>query len=159
MPEYPDVTVYIERLEAKVSGQILEKLRLTSPFPVRSVDPPISACQGREVIGFRRLGKRIVFCLEDDLFLVLHLMVAGRLRWRGPGAKLNRRLALAGFDFPDGTLVLTEASKKKRASLHLVRLPRMRLLRLLQLSSVVPVCVFELTRVSLLHLLEKLCTS
>ncbi len=121
MPEYPDVTVYIERLEDKVTGQVLERLRLRSPFLVRSVDPPITACQGRRVIGFRRLGKRIVFCLQEDLFLVLHLMVAGRLRWREPGAKLNRRLALAGFDFEAGTLVLTEASKKKRASLHLVR--------------------------------------
>jgi formamidopyrimidine-DNA glycosylase len=121
VPEYPDVTVYIERLEAKVTGHVLERFRLASPFLVRSVDPPISCLKGQTVRGFRRIGKRIVFCFDNELFLVLHLMVAGRLRWREPGAKLNRRLALAGFDFAHGTLVLTEASKKKRASLHLVR--------------------------------------
>ncbi len=121
MPEYPDVTVYIERLEARVTGHVLERLRLASPFLVRTFDPPISALTGLTVRGFRRIGKRIVFAFDHDLFLVLHLMVAGRLRWRDPGAKLNRRLALAGFDFAHGTLLLTEASKKKRASLHLVR--------------------------------------
>jgi formamidopyrimidine-DNA glycosylase len=121
VPEYPDVTVYIERLEAKVTGHVLEGLRITSPFVVRTYDPPISAINGLTVRGFRRIGKRIVFAFDDDLFLILHLMVAGRIRWRAPGAKLNRRLALAGFDFAHGTLLLTEASKKKRASLHLVR--------------------------------------
>ncbi len=121
MPEYPDVTVYIERLEARVTGHVLERLRVASPFVVRTFDPPISTVNGLTVRGFRRIGKHIVFAFDDELFLVLHLMVAGRLRWRDPGAKLNRRLALGAFDFAHGTLILTEASKKKRASLHLVR--------------------------------------
>jgi len=121
MPEYPDVTVYIERLEARVSGRILEKVRLVSPFLVRTFDPPLREAEGRRVTHLRRIGKRIVFGMEGDLFLVLHLMVAGRLRWRKKGTKPNRRMGLAAFDFEDGTLVLTEASSKKRASLHLVR--------------------------------------
>lgn len=121
MPEYPDVTVYIERLDALIAGHSLTGLRLASPFLVRSFDPPISAVTGLTVRGFQRLGKRIVFAFDDDLYLVLHLMVAGRLRWKPLGTKLNRRLSLAAFDFDHGTLMLTEASKKKRASLHLVR--------------------------------------
>jgi len=121
VPEYPDVTVYIDCLQPRVVGQPLEQLRLTSPFLLRSAIPPISEARGKKVVGLRRIGKRIVFELEADLFLVLHLMIAGRLHWKERAAKLSSRIALAGFDFPTGTLVLTEASKKKRASLHLVR--------------------------------------
>ncbi len=121
MPELPDIVVYIERLDARVRGQTLDKLRLASPFLVRSFDPPIRQAEGRVVAGFRRLGKRIVFELEGDLLLVLHLMIAGRLRWRDRGAPVPKKLGLAAFDFPNGTLLLTEASSQKRASLHLVR--------------------------------------
>ncbi|HME92321.1 MAG TPA: DNA-formamidopyrimidine glycosylase family protein [Myxococcaceae bacterium] len=121
MPELPDVVVYIERLQARVGGQVLEKIRLASPFVLRSVDPPIGEAQGKRVIGFRRLGKRIAMELEADLFLVFHLMIAGRFHWKERFAKLPGRLALAAFDFSVGTLLFTEASSKKRASLHLVR--------------------------------------
>jgi len=121
MPELPDITIYIEALERRVLGQQLTKVRLASPFVVRSFDPPISAAEGRKVVGLRRLGKRIVFALEADLFLVVHLMIAGRLRWLEAGAKIPGKLGLAAFDFPTGTLALTEASTRKRASLHLVR--------------------------------------
>jgi formamidopyrimidine-DNA glycosylase len=121
MPELPDITVYIEGLRERIVGQPLERIRLASPFLVRSVDPPILEAQGREVRETRRLGKRIVLALSDDLFLVLHLMIAGRLRWERRGAKPPGKLGLAAFDFPAGTLLLTEASSKKRAALHLVR--------------------------------------
>jgi len=121
MPEYPDITMYLERLRARVGGQVLRGVRLVSPFLLRSVDPPLREVHSKRVLGFRRLGKRIVFEIEDDLFLVLHLMIAGRLRWKKPGTKPNRRVGLAGFDFDAGTLVLTEASSKKRASLYVVR--------------------------------------
>jgi formamidopyrimidine-DNA glycosylase len=121
VPEYPDVTVYIDCLERRVVGQPLEQLRLASPFLLRSAIPPISEARGLRVLGMRRIGKRIVFELESELFLVLHLMIAGRLHWKERAAKLPGRLGLAGFDFPNGTLVLTEAGTKKRASLHLVR--------------------------------------
>ena len=121
MPEYPDVTVYIECLERRVLDQLLLDLRLKSSFLLRSVEPPIAAAKNKRVLGLRRIGKRIVFELEEDLFLVLHLMVAGRLRWRDPGAKIPGRIGLAAFDFSTGTALLTEASSKKRASLHLVR--------------------------------------
>jgi formamidopyrimidine-DNA glycosylase len=121
VPELPDIEVYIDCLRPRVAGRTLERVRLKSPFLLRSVDPPLDAAAGRKVTGLRRLGKRIVLDLEDDLFLVLHLMIAGRLRWRDPGAKIPGKLGLAAFDFPDGTLVLTEAGSKKRASLHLVR--------------------------------------
>lgn len=121
MPELPDVTVYVEALERRVLGQPLERLRLASPFLVRSADPPIGAVEDKRVVSLRRLGKRIVVGLEDGLFLVLHLMIAGRLRWRERGAKIPGKVGLAAFDFPNGTLLLTEASSKKRASLHLVR--------------------------------------
>jgi len=121
MPELPDITVYLEALDRFVVGKRLEKIRLRSPFLLRSVDPPISELEGRVVTGRRRLGKRIVFAFEDDLFLILHLMIAGRLRWKKRGAKLSRKTGLAAFDFADGSLVLTEASSKKRASLHVVR--------------------------------------
>jgi len=121
MPELPDVTVYIETIGARVVGQPLEGLRLASPFILRSVDPPVSAVVGKRVLELRRLGKRIVFAFEDDLYAVIHLMIAGRFRWEKRGAKPPARLGLAAFDFPTGTLLLTEASKKKRAALYLVR--------------------------------------
>jgi len=121
MPELPDITVYVERLGARILGQSLQGIRVASPFLLRTVEPPPSAAAGKLVAGVRRLGKQIVVGLEDDLFLVLHLMIAGRLHWKPPGAKLARRLGLAAFDFPPGTLVLTEAGTRKRASLHLVR--------------------------------------
>ena len=121
MPELPDITVYLECLEPRCVGQPLEAIRITGPSLLRSVDPPISAAQGRRVLGLRRLGKRIVLELEQELFLVLHLMVAGRLRWRERGVRPSRKLGLAALDFPTGSLLLTEASPKKRASLHLVR--------------------------------------
>lgn len=121
MPELPDIEVYVERLRALVGGQPLDRVRLASPFLLRSFDPPLAQSFGKRVLGFERLGKRIVFQLEDELFLVLHLMVAGRLKWAALAAKVPGRVGLAAFDFPAGTLLLTEASKKKRASLHLVR--------------------------------------
>lgn len=117
MPELPDVTVYVERLHAFIVGKTLHRVRLTSPFILRSVDPPISAAAGKQVVGIARLGKRIVIELENELFLVIHLMIAGRLRWRKPGAKPPGKAGLAAFDFEDGTLVFTEAASKKRASL------------------------------------------
>ena len=121
MPELPDITVYIEALESRIVGQPLERTRIAKPFLLRSVDPPISAANGRRVTGVRRMGKRIVLELEDDLFLVIHLMIAGRLRWVAAGAKVPGKLGLAAFDFPNGTLILTEAGSKRRASLWLVR--------------------------------------
>jgi formamidopyrimidine-DNA glycosylase len=121
MPEYPDIIVYMERLRPRIEGQILDRLRLASPFLLRTVEPPIAKAEGKRVLGLRRLGKRIILCLEMDLFLVLHLMIAGRLHWKEPGSKLPGRIGLAAFDFSTGTLTLTEAGTKKRASLHLVR--------------------------------------
>ena len=121
MPELPDVVVYIERLSAFIVGQPLEQVRLASPFVVRSADPPIREAAGRSVLGLRRIGKRIAVELEGDLFLVIHLMIAGRLHWKERGAKIPARVGLAAFDFPAGTVVFTEASSKKRASIHLVR--------------------------------------
>lgn len=121
MPELPDVVVYVEALERRVVGATLEKVRLASPFVLRSADPPISSAQGKVVRGVRRLGKRIVLELEGDLFLVVHLMIAGRLAWAAKGAKVPGRVGLAAFDFSTGTLLFREASTKKRASLHLVR--------------------------------------
>ena len=121
MPELPDVVVYIEHLKARVLDQPLVRVRLGTPFLVRSVDPPITEAVGRRVVGFRRVGKRIVFELEGDLFLVFHLMIAGRFHWRPPGARVPGKVGLAAFEFPTGTLMLTEASSKKRASLHVVR--------------------------------------
>jgi formamidopyrimidine-DNA glycosylase len=121
MPELPDIVVYIECLRPRVVGQPLEKVRLASPFLLRSVDPPLEQAVGKHVRGLRRLGKRIVFELDEELFLVLHLMIAGRLHWKAKGAKPPGKIGLAAFDFPNGTLSLTEASTKKRASLHLVR--------------------------------------
>ncbi len=121
MPELPDVTVYIESLERRLSGHVLERIRVQSPFLVRTYDPPLHAAEGKTVTGFRRMGKRIVWELDENLFLVFHLMIAGRFRWRDRGAKLPGRNGLAAFDFPVGSLLMTEASSKKRASLHVVR--------------------------------------
>jgi formamidopyrimidine-DNA glycosylase len=121
MPEFPDIIVYLERLQPRIEGAILDQVRLVSPFLLRTVAPPLTEVHGRRVIGLRRLGKRIVIELTSDLYLILHLMIAGRLHWKDPGARVPPKLGLAAFDFSTGTLLLTEASKKKRASLHLVR--------------------------------------
>jgi formamidopyrimidine-DNA glycosylase len=121
MPELPDVTVYIEALEARIAGATLQRIRLASPFLLRSVDPPIGEVTNRRVTGLSRLGKRIVIGLESDLFVVIHLMIAGRLHWKPAGAKLPGKMGLAAFDFSTGTLILTEAGTKRRAALYLVR--------------------------------------
>ena len=121
MPELPDLTVYLDALERRVVGRRLLGLRLGSPFVLRSVDPPVSEIAGRKVVGLRRLGKRLVLALEGDLFVVVHLMIAGRLKWAAAGAKLPGKIGLAALDFEDGSVLLTEASPKKRASIHLVR--------------------------------------
>jgi formamidopyrimidine-DNA glycosylase len=121
MPELPDVVLYLECLQPRVAGQVLEKVRLTSPFLLRSVEPPLARAEGKTVRGLRRLGKRLVFELDEQLFLVLHLMIAGRLHWKAPGAKPPGRVGLAALHFPGGTLLLTEAGTKRRASLHLVQ--------------------------------------
>ena len=121
MPELPDITVYIEALASRVVGQPLERIRIAKPFLLRSVDPPISAAEGKRVTGLRRMGKRIVLELEEDLFLVIHLMIAGRLKWLPAGGKVPGKIGLAAFDFPNGTLIFTEAGSKRRASLWLVR--------------------------------------
>jgi len=119
MPELPDVTVYLEHLRRRVLDHRIQRIRLASPFVLRSVEPPLSELNGKKVIGLRRLGKRLVFALEDDLFLVLHLMISGRLHWKPAGAKIPGKIGLGAFDFDDGTL--TEASGKKRAWLRVVR--------------------------------------
>jgi len=121
MPELPDVELYLHALRPRVVGRELVGVRIASPFVLRSVDPVIGVVAGKRVIEARRLGKRIVLCLEDDLFVVIHLMIAGRLRWKPPKQKIPGRLGLGAFDFEEGTLLLTEASKKKRASLHVCR--------------------------------------
>lgn len=121
MPELPDVTIYVESLAARVIGQPLEHLTIKTPFVLRSVSPPISAAQGRRVSGVRRLGKRIVLDMGDEMFVVIHLMIAGRLRWRAPGAKMPAGNLLAAFHFPTGVLALTEAGSTRRASLHIVQ--------------------------------------
>ncbi len=121
MPELPDVTIYVESLAARVIGQPLEKLSIKTPFVLRSVSPPISAIEGRRVAGVRRLGKRIVCDLGDQLYVVIHLMIGGRLRWREPGAKMPPGNVLAAFQFPTGVLALTEAGSTRRASLHIVQ--------------------------------------
>jgi len=121
MPELPNIVVYIQSLATRIVGQPLQHVRVASPFLLRTVDPPISAVEGRRVLALRRIGKRIVMELEGDLFIVLHLMIAGRLRWRPVGEKIPAKVGLAAFDFPQGTLVLTEAATKKRASLYVVR--------------------------------------
>lgn len=121
MPEIPDITVYIEALEKRILGQKLEKLRLGNPFLLRSVEPPMGSVEGKLVTGFRRLGKRIAIGFEDELWMVLHLMIAGRLHWRKRGAALGGRNNLLALDFAHGSLVLTEAGTQRRASLHLAK--------------------------------------
>ncbi|MDQ4080685.1 MAG: formamidopyrimidine-DNA glycosylase [Gemmatimonadota bacterium] len=121
MPELPDILAYLEALTPRVVGQPIEQARILSPFVLRTVEPPISEIVGKRVRTVDRLGKRIVLALDDDLFLVIHLMIAGRFRWRPPGGKLFGRITLAAFEFPTGILVLTEAGTKRRASIHLVR--------------------------------------
>lgn len=121
MPELPDITTYIKALDARIVGQRLERIRIGSPFLLRTADPPISAAQGRIVRELRRIGKRITIGLDGDLWLVLHLMIAGRLHWRDAGATLTGKNSLAAFDFTNGSLVLTEAGSKHRASLSLVQ--------------------------------------
>ena len=121
MPELPDIVVYIEALEERIGGETLERVRLVSPFLLRSVEPPIESVHGSVVRGLRRMGKRIVMEMEREIFLVFHLMIAGRFQWKDAGAKIPGRLGLAAFDFDSGTLILTEAGSKKRASLHVVQ--------------------------------------
>jgi formamidopyrimidine-DNA glycosylase len=121
MPELPDVTVYIEALDARIRGARLEGVRLAKPFALRSVDPPLAEAGGRGVIGVSRLGKRIVIALAGDLFLVLHLMIAGRLHWKAAGTRPPGKIGLAAFDFSTGTLTMTEAGTRRRASIHLLR--------------------------------------
>lgn len=121
MPELPDITVYLDALERHIGGHRLVEIRLASPFLLRSVDPPLSAVNGTMVSGVSRRGKRIVIELEGNRFLVIHLMIAGRLRWRDAGTSIPGKVGLAAFDFDHGTLVLTEAGSRKRASLHLVQ--------------------------------------
>lgn len=121
MPELPDVELYRHALRSRVVGNVLEGVRLASPFVLRSVDPSIDAVAGKRVLNVRRLGKRLVFVLEDELYIVLHLMIAGRLRWKAPEHEIPGRVGLGAFDFESGTLLLTEASKKKRAALHVCR--------------------------------------
>jgi formamidopyrimidine-DNA glycosylase len=120
LPELPDVVVYIEALEKRILGQKLESVRIVSPFLLRTVDPPLESAYGKTVTRLRRVGKRIAIGVEDDLWLVLHLMIAGRLHWRARGAKVSKPRGVAAFDFPNGSLVLTEAGSQKRASLHVV---------------------------------------
>ena len=121
MPELPDVTVYLERMGALLGGATLSGVRIANPFLLRTVDPPVAAAEGLRVTGFERIGKRVVMCLEDELFLVVHLMIAGRFRLRETGAAIPKSMGLAAFDFDTATLLLTEAGRKRRASLHVVR--------------------------------------
>ncbi|MGD8418404.1 MAG: DNA-formamidopyrimidine glycosylase family protein [Pseudomonadales bacterium] len=120
MPELPDLTVYLERIEERVLGERLTAIRLASPFLLRTVQPSVDEVSGRRLVGSRRLAKQLVLCLEDDYFLVLHLMISGRLQWMAPEGRIPKRNGLAAFDFESGSLLFTEASKKKRASLKLV---------------------------------------
>jgi formamidopyrimidine-DNA glycosylase len=121
LPELPDIELYLHALESRIVGQRLDRIRLASPFLVRSFDPPIDHANGRKIISLRRLGKRLVWKLEGDLFLVIHLMIAGRFKWLDPGAKIPGKVGLAAFDFENGSLILTEAGSQRRASLYLVR--------------------------------------
>ncbi len=121
MPELPDVEVYLAHLRRRIVGETLDRVRVATPFLVRSFEPPLRSAEGKRVRELRRVGKRIAFGLDDDLWIVLHLMIAGRLRWREREAKIPGKVGLAAFDFSSGTVLLTEASTKKRASLHLVR--------------------------------------
>ena len=120
MPELPDIMLYLRALAPRVVGQHVVRIRLSSPFLLRSINPPLSSVEGREVVGLRRLGKRIVFEFEGDLFLVFHLMIAGRFRWKSAGASIPGKVGLMAIDFEHGTLVMTEAGTKKQASLHVV---------------------------------------
>jgi formamidopyrimidine-DNA glycosylase len=120
VPELPDITIYVEALDARIRGATLDRIRLANPFLLRTVEPPIAHAHGRRVVGIRHLGKRIVIELDGAHFLVLHLMIAGRLRWLERGQPIPKKLGLAAFDFDTGTLVLTEAGTKRRASLHFV---------------------------------------
>jgi formamidopyrimidine-DNA glycosylase len=121
MPELPDITIYVEALQRRIGGEVLERVRLASPFLVRTADPPMGGIEGQRVRELRRVGKRLCFGFENGLWAALHLMIAGRLHWNVRGSRLAGRHSLAAFDFPTGSLVLTEAGTKKRASLHLVR--------------------------------------
>src|SRR5437879_13191895 len=121
MPELPDLTVYLDFLQSTVVGQTLERVRVASPFVLRTADPPLKSAENKRVLGLRRLGKRLIFELEDELFLVIHLMIAGRFRWKECGAAITGKIGLAAFDFSNGTLLLTEASQKKRAAIHVLR--------------------------------------
>src|SRR6476469_4252803 len=121
VPELPDVTVYVETIASHVIGRKLQRLRIANPFVVRSVDPPIYEAEGKTVRDVRRIGKRVAIGLDDDLWIVIHLMIAGRFRWLKPGAKIPGKLGLASFDFDNGSLVLTEAGSTRRASITLVR--------------------------------------
>jgi len=121
LPELPDITVYIESLEKRILGHTLEQIRITNPFLVRSVEPPIRDTTGKRVTEIRRIGKRIAIGLEDDLWIVIHLMIAGRFRWLARGAKVPGKLGLAAFDFDDGSLILTEAGSTRRASVTVVK--------------------------------------
>ena len=121
MPELPDITAYITALRARIVGRVLERVVISSPFLLRTFDPPLSSAEGRTITGLRRIGKRIAIGTEGDLWLVLHLMIAGRLHWKAPEARVAGRQALAGFYFKNGTLTLTEAGSKRRASLYVVR--------------------------------------
>ena len=119
MPELPDIVIYIEALEPRIVNQPLQKIRIVSPFLLRSIDPPVGAAEGKKVLRLSRMGKRIVFVLEGELYLVLHLMIAGRLHWKRAGANVPRKFGLGAFDFPAGTLLVSEYGPKKRASLYL----------------------------------------
>ena len=121
MPELPDVELYLAALRPRVIDRPIERVRVASPFFVRTFDPPVSAVEGRTVVALRRMGKRLVWELDDDLFIVIHLMIAGRLRWRDRGTAVPGKVGLAAIDFPNGTLVITEAGSRKQASLHVVR--------------------------------------
>ena len=121
MPELPDITIYLERLQPLLGGEMLERIDLFNPFVLRSVAPTVGEVEGSRVTTLRRIGKRIALGMDNDTFVVIHLMIAGRLRWRPPGKKIGGKLALAGFVFPHGTLFLTEAGTTRRASIHLVR--------------------------------------
>jgi formamidopyrimidine-DNA glycosylase len=121
MPELPEILLYIHALESRVLGQPLQSLRIASPALLKTFDPPASAVNGKVVRGLRRLGKRIIFDLDDDLHIIIHLMIAGRFQWKPPGSAIPKKLGQAALDFPHGTLLLTEAGTKKRASLHVVR--------------------------------------
>ncbi len=120
MPELPDVLLYLHALTPRVVGQRVSRIRLASPFLLRSIDPPLSAVEGRKVVGLHRLGKRVVLECEGELFLVFHLMIAGRFRWKPPGSKIPGKVGLLAIDFDHATLVMTEAGTKKQASLHVV---------------------------------------